>query len=68
MQANFIKAFRQRLVRAGFTDIRIYDDYNGRYTVWCTDPGGKKIRASMTQGEIENTPKVVWFDPKCTTS
>jgi len=52
MQPNFIKAFRQRLVRAGFTDIEIYDNYNGRYSVWCTDLNGNKIRVNMTKEEI----------------
>ncbi|MBE6638692.1 MAG: hypothetical protein E7616_04455 [Ruminococcaceae bacterium] len=62
MQPNFIKAFRQRLVRAGFTDIEIYDNYNGRYSVWCTDLNGNKIRVNMTKEEIVNTPRVIWFE------
>ena len=62
MQNNEVKAFRQRLVRAGFTDICIFDCYNGLYQVYCTFPDGKRINKKMSIEEICNTPRVVWFD------
>lgn len=62
MQSNDIKAFRQRLLRAGFRDVSIYDNAYGRYTVYCTSPIGEKIRRNMTLEEIRNTPRTVWFD------
>lgn len=63
MQQDFIKAFRERLRRAGFTDVRIYKEYYSRYIVWCTGPDGKtEYRALMTKEQIEATPKLVWFD------
>lgn len=61
MQCNEIKAFRQRLVRAGFYDICIYDTYNG-YNLLCYSPDGVRINKVMTIDEIRNTPRVVWFD------
>lgn len=62
MQNKKVRAFRQRLVRGGFTDISIYDNAYGRYTVYCTSPDGEKIRRNMTIVEMNNTPHHVWFD------
>lgn len=62
MQSNDIKAFRQRLVRAQFTDISIYDNGYGFYTVYCISPKGEKIQRRMSITEIRNTPRIVWFD------
>ncbi|MBE6767496.1 MAG: hypothetical protein E7549_01120 [Ruminococcaceae bacterium] len=61
MQENFIKAFRQRLLRAGFTDVSI-SGYCGLYYVYCVSPSGEKICRVMDKEEIVNTPKTVWFD------
>ena len=62
MQEKEVRAFRQRLVRGGFTDISIYDNAYGRYTVYCTSWTGEKIRRNMTIAEMINTPHLVWFD------
>lgn len=61
MQCNEIKAFRQRLVRAGFYDISIFETYNG-YNLYCYSPDGVLINKDMTIEEIRNTPRVVWFE------
>ena len=34
MENNIVKAFRQRLKRGGFTDISIYNQCNGKYSVY----------------------------------
>ena len=62
MQNNDIKAFRQRLVRAGFTDIRIYDMGFSFYHVLCISPIGEKIDKRMYITEIRNIPRTVWFE------
>ena len=61
MQRNEIKAFRQRLVRAGFYDISIYETYKG-FNLYCYSPDGVKINKDMSIEEIRNTPHLVWFD------
>lgn len=62
MQRNEVKAFRQRLIRAGFEDISVYNNCNGTYTVYCTAPDGTKIRlSSVTLEYMNNTPRTVWF-------
>lgn len=62
MQENFVKAFRQRLVRAMFTNIRIDNLYNGFYLVSCVSRDGEHIRCKMTPVEMNATPRLVWFD------
>lgn len=62
MQNNVVKAFRQRLVRGGFTDIYIYDNGDGSYSVGCTSPDGDRIRRRMFPVDMYNTPHLVWFD------
>lgn len=63
MQPDFVKAFRQRLVRAQFTDISIYDNGNGTFDLDCRDSSGNYIRVHrMTKEKIINTPHLVWFD------
>lgn len=62
MQNNIVKAFRQRLVRAGFQDIGIYDLGNGCYKVCVISSTGEYIRRNMTLLEMHNTPRTVWFD------
>lgn len=62
MQNNVVKSFRQRLVRGGFTDISIYDNYRGKYYVRCVSPEGKSIQVQLTEVEMDNIPRTVWFD------
>lgn len=62
MQNKVVKAFRQRLVRAGFTDISIYNNYRGTYYVRCVSPEGKAIQVQLTETQLDNIPRVVWFD------
>lgn len=62
MQRNEIKAFRQRLVRAGFRNIMIYRFGYNSYQVSCISSSGLRINRTMTLYEIINTPCVVWFD------
>ena len=62
MQANEVKAFRQRLIRAGFDDISIYDNGNGTYTLYCTAPNGVRIiERSLTVLQMNNIPHLVYF-------
>lgn len=62
MQNNDIKAFRQRLVRGGFTNIRIYHYKFDLYSVYCISSSGEIIDRLMSIFEIRNTPHEVWFD------
>ena len=62
MQRNEVKAYRQRLLRAGFTDIFIMDNGNGTYFVSCTAPDGTRIREHrVTIETMCATPKVIYF-------
>ena len=62
MENNCVKAFRQRLKRGGFTDISIYNQCNGKYTVCFRDSDGKYDSREMTEIQMQNTPHLVWFD------
>lgn len=62
MQNKNVKAFRQRLVRAGFVDISIYKNYRGIYYVRCVSPEGKSIQVQLTEIEMNYIPRIVWFD------
>ncbi len=62
MQRSEVKAFRQRLVRAGFKDICIYEQFLGVYIVSCRSEYGERINKVMTIGQMNNTPRTVWFD------
>lgn len=62
MENNIVKAFRQRLKRAGFTDISIYSQFNGSYFVSFRDKAGKCDCREMTEIQMNNTPHLVWFD------
>lgn len=62
MQSNVVKAFRQRLVRGGFTHIYIWNNYNGKYSLDCVSPQGKYIRKELTENQMLNIPRTVWFD------
>lgn len=62
MDNNIVKAFRQRLKRGGFTDVSIYDQCNGKYTVTFRDINGRYDRREMTEIQMQNTPHLVWFD------
>lgn len=61
MQPNYIKAFRQRLIRAGF-DVQYIFMCGSVWDVYVIDPCGKRICRSMTKEEIEATPREVWFE------
>lgn len=60
MQSNIVKAFRQRLIRAGFTDVTIFNCYNGSYYVSCFDSKGNFIREVLTEVQMRNRPFCVW--------
>lgn len=62
MENNIVKAFRQRLKRGGFTDISIYNQYNGKYTVYFRDRDGNRDSREMTEIQMQSTPHLVWFD------
>lgn len=64
MQNNEVKAFRQRLIRAGFKDISIKYCYDGSgdYRVSCVSPMGTPIHRRMDILMMRATPRVVWFD------
>ena len=62
MQNDVVKAFRQRLVRAGFTDIHIYVYADDLYNVRCISPSGKRIYRRMSSVDMFCTPRLVWFD------
>ena len=62
MQRNEVKAFRQRLIRAGFNDVSIYDNCNGTYTLYCTSPNGVRIiERSLSVVQMNNIPRLVYF-------
>ena len=62
MQNNTVKAFRQRLVRGGFTDIQIWNHFNGKFSVSCYSSDGDYIRKELTEVEMNAIPRIVWFD------
>lgn len=62
LENNIVKAFRQRLKRGGFTEISIYDQFNGTYRVYFCDSSGKRDSRVMTELQMEGTPRLVWFD------
>lgn len=62
MENNIVKAFRQRLKRGGFTEISIYNQYNGTYRVYFSDRDGNRVSREMTEIQMNNTPHLVWFD------
>ena len=62
MQDNFVKAFRQRLVRGGFTNISIYDYDDGTYVVRCFDRTGKRFCERITEQKMRNIPRLVYFE------
>ena len=61
MERNEVKAFRQRFVRGGFTNIIIYDTYCGQYSVQCVSPQGDRIRVYLTIEQMEKIPRKVYF-------
>lgn len=62
MQDNVVKAFRQRLVRNGFTDVWINSCGDDTYIVGCISPFGERIRRRMSPMQMSITPRLVWFD------
>lgn len=62
MENNVVKAFRQRLKRGGFTEISIYDQFNGTYSVSFRNRYGEYDFRVMTEIQMRNTPHLVWFD------
>lgn len=61
MQLKEVRAFRQRLVRGGFTDISIYNNFNSTYTVYCTSPHNEKIWVVLSIIQMNAIPRLVWF-------
>lgn len=61
MQNNVVKAFRQRLVRFGFTDISIYDEGNGYYRVYCTSSNNKRFNECLSLIDMRALPRHVFF-------
>lgn len=58
MQSNVVKAFRQRLVRCGFTCVRIFDYGQGLYRVSYVSPEGITDYAYVRLSEMPFLPKV----------
>ncbi len=56
MQSNIVKAFRQRLIRAGFTSVSI-DCYGGFYFVSCVSPDGDRVSKHMDEREMMCSPR-----------
>lgn len=64
---NSIKAFRQRLIRAQFSDVQILclwfrNGWDACFLVKCKDIDGNLIERNMSIDKIRNTPRLVWFD------
>lgn len=63
MQSNVVKAFRQRLVRGGFSTISIWERSDGSYFVDCFAPRTfEKISLVLTETQMQNIPRTVWFE------
>ncbi len=62
MQNNVVKAFRQRLIRGGFSDISIYYCGNGEYIVYATDSNCVTFRRRLNEIQMNAIPRIVWFD------
>ena len=62
MQPNEVKAFRQRLKRAGFDIDYIYETKRGTFVVRCTSPFGEVIRRELSLLQMSYIPRLVWFD------
>lgn len=60
MQSNFIKAFRERLRRAGYVNVYIRASSGDRWLV-AVEKDGVEERYLMTEQEILNCPRTVWF-------
>lgn len=63
MQSNIVKAFRQRLVRGGFSTISIWERSDGSYFLDCFAPRTfEKISLVLTETQMQNIPRTVWFE------
>lgn len=62
MQPNEVKAFRQRLKRAGFEVVYIFCSTPGIYVVRVVSPSGEVIRRELSLTQMNNIPRLVWFD------
>lgn len=63
MQCKEVKAFRQRLIRAGFTKVVISYYGQGLYKVFCFPPGSRDfICKYLRVSDMVNIPRLVWFD------
>ncbi len=56
MQTNTVKAFRQRLIRAGFTDVRL-SQYHEYIFLCCISPYGALIERTFTPDEVSSLPR-----------
>lgn len=56
MDNNEVKALRQRLKRAGYTNISIYDEMNGYYSIQAKAPDGKWQKSVRKLLELSSLP------------
>ena len=62
MQNNTVKAFRQRLIRAGFKVKYIYHYRGDLYDICVIDSDYNIIKRKLSLIEMDCIPRVVWFD------
>lgn len=61
MQSNVVKAFRQRLVRGGFKNVRITNLHNGFYAVRFIPPlGSYYIYSEISEVTMSRLPRISW--------
>lgn len=56
MQTNTVKAFRQRLIRAGFTNVRL-SQYREFIFLYCISPYGREIEKTYMVDEVSSLPR-----------
>lgn len=56
MQTNTVKAFRQRLIRAGFTNVRL-SQYRDFIILYCISPYGREIEKTYMVDEVSSLPR-----------
>jgi hypothetical protein len=61
MQSDFIKAFRERLRRAGYYDVSIYSTRTVDEYIVYVSKNGKDYRYRMNKQQIISCPSLVWF-------
>lgn len=61
MQANFIKAFRERLRRGGYKDISVFKTRKENEFIVYVTKDFKTSCYRMTKEQMENCPTVIYF-------